>query len=68
MADMATMRMKTQHFWDKHGISAALRSWRVLPYALLVASVAEQGRAWKVLIRTVKRLWCDEKSTGILMY
>ncbi|MEF6619170.1 hypothetical protein U9316_28250, partial [Escherichia coli] len=23
MADIATMRMKALHFWDKHGISAA---------------------------------------------
>lgn len=29
MADMATMRMKTQHFWDKHGISAASEAFGV---------------------------------------
>lgn len=41
MADIATMRMKALHFWDKHAISAASE---VLPHALLVASVTEQGR------------------------
>ncbi len=46
MADMATMRMKTQHFWDKRGLLLASEAFGVsLPYALLVASVAEQGRA-----------------------
>lgn len=29
MADIATMRMKALHFWDKHGISAASEAFGV---------------------------------------
>lgn len=67
MADIATMRMKALHFWDKHGISAASEAFGVSCRTLywwrqLLIKGGPEG-----LIRTIRHLWCDEKSTGIPM-
>lgn len=64
MAEMATMRMKALHFWDKHGISAASEAFSVSCRTLYWWSQLLN----KGLSHTVKHLWCDEQSTGILMY
>lgn len=62
MADIATMRMKALHFWDKHDISAASETFGVscrTPYwwRQLLNKGGPEGQS-----RTVRHLWCDEKA------
>ena len=54
MADIATMRMKALHFWDKHGISAASEAfgvscrtlywWRQLLNGRMIATAHDKMR------------------------
>lgn len=62
MAEMATMRMKALHFWDKHGISATSEAFGVFCRTLYW---------WRQLLNkglshTVKRLWCKQRYLACL--
>ncbi|MBB6916660.1 helix-turn-helix domain-containing protein [Escherichia coli] len=67
MADIATMRMKALHFWDKHGISAASEAFGVSCRTLYWWRQLLNKGGPEGLIPHSKHLWCDEKSTGIPM-